>query len=175
MGGAAAGVAIAATAVGTIQGIQAERQAADANRRISRKNAERAREEARLARIQGEEAVLDVQRESERLEGAQRAAFASQGIAVDRGTAAMFQQDVARAAAEDITTIRNNAALRAMGYEFEAEDIRAQSALAQQESRFRQISTFLGGVGRIADIGIRTSRPSSVRRTTRPAQPREPI
>jgi hypothetical protein len=165
-GGAGAAVGLFSTGVGILTGIRAEGAAASANARASRKNAAVARAQAAQAVQRGEEEANRVRVMERRVIGAQRAALAAQGIAVDVGTAVDLQQDVIRSVQADIMTIRHNAALEAWGYEHEARGFRTRAAIALAEGRARQTEILLGGISRVAEISSGFGDGDSTRRTT---------
>ncbi len=87
------------------------------------------------------------------LEGAQRAALASQGGDVDSGSPLDIQADTARAGYIDAATIRNNAALKAYNYGIQANDAAGtanddlfQGAGTMAALPYSEGSTLLGGL-----------------------------
>ena len=75
------------------------------------------------ARWRGDETAVAHGRQVSRLEGAQRAGAAAQGILVDAGSTGEIADETARLAAEDLNRIRVSAAREAAGLEFEAGEL----------------------------------------------------
>lgn len=63
--------------------------------------------------------------------GAQRAAFAAQGVEVDSGSALDIQEDTAALGAVDALMLRNNAWREAWGHRVQATDLRGQGYMAR--------------------------------------------
>ena len=130
MGAAANPLATAALSVaGTMMadGMHRQKATADANQsnylaQVARNNQAAAQRNAVLARQQGEVDAQKQQLKTASLEGAQRAALASQGGDVNSGSPLDIQGDTARAGFTDAATIRNNAAHKAYSYEIQAND-----------------------------------------------------
>jgi hypothetical protein len=94
---------------------------------------------AKYALVQGEDAIRRgdeeaklVQRRGRQVYGAQRAAFAAQGVDVDYGSAAAVQRDTRETTMRDELTAKNNAWREAWGY-------RAQSAQASASGDFAKL------------------------------------
>ena len=126
----------AAMAVGgsmMADGMQRQKATADANQsnylaQVARNNQAVAQRNALLARQQGEVDVQKQQLKTASLEGAQRAALASQGGDVNSGSPLDILGDTARAGYTDAATIRNNAAHKAYSYEVQANDADAAAS-----------------------------------------------
>lgn len=86
---------------------------------------------ARLAELQGADAIErgdkaanQIKKSANFMVGSQRAALAANGVEVDYGSAAQIQADTVRMATIDAITVRNNAAREAWGYKVQAMNYR---------------------------------------------------
>lgn len=113
-------------------GLQAGAQynAGQAASDVAEYNAAAAQIAARDAKARGEEAVFEKRREARQIIGAQRAAFAGQGVAIDRGTPLAVTVDTARMGELDAMRLRNNAAREAHGYKVKKKGYEYQAKLA---------------------------------------------
>lgn len=108
-----------------------------------------------VAEFQAEEARRIAERDVEVLEkrskqviGAQRAAFAAQGIDVEQGSALDVQLDTAAITEVDALTIRNNAARQAFGFKVDALTAASQRRFSDINFEAQRKSTLLtGGLG----------------------------
>lgn len=124
------------------------------------------RTNASLAEAQAADAVSRGGQEAERVDaqtrtltGAQRTAFAGQGVDVSRGSAADVQANDRQLGALDAITIRNNAARAAWGFNVQASSFRSQADFAQRAGenqarafRSQATSTLLGGASDLLNI-----------------------
>lgn len=123
---------------------------AKTQKRIADYNAKLSQMKVGMALEQGQEAVKRQRMKVSGLIGAQRTGFAAQNILLDTGTAADVQQQTAYWGEIDATTIRNNAALEAWGYEQQGLSYELQGKVAMQQGIANAIGTVLGGSGDIA-------------------------
>lgn len=86
--------------------------------------------------------------------GAQRAAFAANGVDVNSGSAGQVQNDTAALGELDALTLVNNAAREAYGYQVQAMDQRQQGKLAKYKGKMDAIGSILGGVEKGATMGM---------------------
>lgn len=107
---------------------------------------------ARIAEMQGQDAIRrgdkeasNLKKASKRMIGTQRAALAAQGIEIDSGSAADIQTDTAELAAQDVLTIKNNAWREAWGYRVQANDLRGKGKYAKAAAENEAASTMLTG------------------------------
>lgn len=107
----------------------------------------------------GREAELKVRGGSRQLVGAQRAALAAQGIAIDSGSAADVIENDAMMGELDALTVRNNARREAWGYNVQAAQYRSQGELARVAGRNtakglrrQSVNTLLSGAGQLYDV-----------------------
>ena len=128
-----AGTAITAFA-GAYQAY-AQAEAGRAADSIARLNAGLAEQAAGDAMTRGDQDVAKLFRERRALAGAQRAAFAGQGIDVSdaAGTAALVEQQTAAATDTDALVLRNNAAAEAFGYRMQAVSDRLSGRQARRQ------------------------------------------
>lgn len=92
--------------------------------------------------------------ETGQLIGAQRTAFASNGVDVNTGSAGQVQNDTAALGELDALTLVNNAAREAYGYKVQAMDQRQQGKLAKYQGKMDAIGSILGGVEKAASAGL---------------------
>lgn len=86
--------------------------------------------------------------------GAQRAAFAANGVDVNSGSAGQVQNDTAAIGELDALTLVNNAAREAYGYQVQAMDQRQQGKLAKYQGKMDAIGSILGGAEKAASMGM---------------------
>lgn len=146
MGVALGALAIGGMVLGGAQKAHTIRQQGKVNEAIANRNAQVARIRSEEARRRGEEMANRRRTRGRQVRGAQRAALAAQGITVDVGTGLDIQEDTERLTEEDVTTIRNNAALEAWGYEVEAQDATFEGKLAKFNRRQAVAGSILGSV-----------------------------
>lgn len=123
-------------------------------------NADIADAQAEDAIARGAEAEQRSRADTRGTIGAQRVAFAAQGIDIASGSAADVQGDTAYLGELDALTIRNNAKREAWGYTVEAMNYRAQGRLArlggrnsQRAANMQATSTLLTTAADIGQIG----------------------
>ena len=152
----AATPALAVMMVGS--GISAGSQlaAGEYNAKVAGYNAKVANAQAADALVRGEQEVTTARRKGSAVIGAQRAALAAQGVEVNTDTASQLQEDTARATAEDVVTIRNNAKREAWGYKVQATNYKAQARLARYEGVTGAAGTLLGGGAQTYNAGRAT-------------------
>lgn len=115
---------------------------------------------AQLAELQAEDAInrgnKDAalkKKQTKQVIGSQRAALAAQGIEVNSDTALEIQQDTAGLGAEDVQTIKNNAAREAWGYRVQANDYSNQAAFTAIAAKNDARQTLLtGGLQAARDV-----------------------
>lgn len=86
--------------------------------------------------------------------GAQRTAFAANGVDVNSGSAGQVQNDAAALGELDALTLVNNAAREAYGYQVQAMDQRQQGKLAKYQGKMDAIGSILGGAEKAASMGM---------------------
>lgn len=128
------------------------------SRDLYRVNADFAHAQARDARPRAEVSVARLREAAQGVAGAQRTAFAGQGVEVDSGSALALQEDTARLSERDVVQIRNNAARERWGYKAQARMLEFQGAQAYHAGKIRAwsefkntitdiVGAFVGGVG----------------------------
>jgi hypothetical protein len=158
---AAASLVLAAAGTAMSAAGQSQRASADAGQanylsQVARNNQIVAQRNAALATQQGEADAQKQQLKTAGLEGAQRAALASQGGDINSGSPLDILGDTARAGTTDTATIRNNAASKAYNYEIQANDAAGaasdagfQGANAMASLPYGMGSSLLGGASSI--------------------------
>lgn len=117
------------------------------------KNAEFAEEQATDAIARGHEAELRQRYKMRTTLGAQRAAFAGQGIKSSSGTAALSISGDLKLGEMDAMMIRENAAREAMGFHHQADTFRGQGDLARISARNRAKATKNQAWSSLANFG----------------------
>lgn len=108
-------------------------------------NRDFARLQAEDVRRRGEEAARDRRAVGRRMVGAQRAAYAGQGVDVSKGSAADVQVSTQTLADLDAAQIASNAWRQAWGFEAQAENDYASAMVGADATSFDAASTFLTG------------------------------
>lgn len=93
----------------------------------------------------GDKAANAIRKQGKQIRGAQRAAFAAQGIDVGEGSAIEIQDDTEKQAKLDAVTIKNNAYLEAWGYKAQALEYSARGAFATISGRNQSNNTLVTG------------------------------
>lgn len=126
-------------------------------------NAQLAETNARLARLQAEDAIARGEKEAAnhknrvgQMVGSQRAAMAAQGISVDSGSAAQIQAETYAIGDEDARTIRTNAWREAWGYQTQAINYQSQGQFDRMASRNQARNTLLTGGMQAASYGAQS-------------------
>lgn len=145
-----ADAAVGLQGLGTGFSVGSSLASASYNSKVAKYNAKVADIQATEAVRLGGEDIARTQRAGSQAIGSQRAGFAAQGVEVNSDTAAQVQEDTARAVAEDVVAIRNNARREAWGYKVRATDTRAQGRQARYQGFTDAAGTVLGAAGRFA-------------------------
>jgi hypothetical protein len=128
-------------------GAYSANEAGKAQQKLANRNADLQEEQAADSLVRGEEEVLATKRRIRRTVGAQRAAFAGQGVDVGTGTARDLQEETRQLGDVDIATIRKNA-WREMYYgKSQASNTRLSANYARRGAQNQAVGTLLGGVG----------------------------
>lgn len=154
--GAAAGVAVVA---GSVLNASGQYQAGKANEAIAKHNAELGRMRAKDSLIRGKELAKQSKQQFKALQSEQDVAFSTQNIQLGVGIPETIRAQTEMAAELESTTILNNAALEAWGYEQGAQESVLQGGLAAASGKFGAAGTLLSGVGQGISIA-RGPRPA---------------
>lgn len=117
---------------GAVTGALGKYQQGVAESELARRNAEAANQQALVAIERGRFEERRIHQELSKLLGSQEAAYASQNVALSKGTPLAVRVDSARLAELDVLTARNNAALEALGYRRQGAGFRYQSKVARR-------------------------------------------
>lgn len=123
-------------------------QAGRAHEALANRQAQVAEQQAQDAIARGQVAEERRRLQTRQQIGAQRAAYASQGVDVNVGTPVDTQTDTASIGELDAQMIRRNAQLEAWGYRTGAADVRARGDIAAEEGKMGAFQTILGGASR---------------------------
>lgn len=138
---------------GAIKDAQAQREAGDFQADQEKFNSQVAGLQAEDAITRGEFEVQNAQRQARQFVGAQKAAFAGNGVAVDSGSALDAIAETDKMSSLDILNIRNNAAKEAFGYKAQAIGFAQQSDMTRKTARSMANSTLLTGGANVISSG----------------------
>ncbi len=147
--GSAAGAGSFASATTSLAGAYSQSQAlemqANYQKTQSEMNAKLADMQAEDAIKRGNKAAGQVKQQAKRMQGAQRAALAAQGIDIDSGSAAEIQENTEVLSAMDAMQVKNNAWKEAWGFKVQALNTRAEGSWAQAAGQAAARNTLLTG------------------------------
>jgi hypothetical protein len=136
---------------------QALKAKGDYERTMSDINARNAELEAEDAVKRGESAAQEAAKKSKQLQGAQRAAAAASGIAIDSGSAGALRDEADLFGKLDQEAIKNNAWRQAFGLKSQANEFRNQGRLAQRTAKFEARTTMLTGGMNALSSGLQSA------------------
>lgn len=145
MGAAGYGAAAGLTVGGTIFTALAQDAAGVYNQAMAEYDAKQLDDMAVDAINRGELEAQRIGQDGRRVLGAQRAGFAGQGIDLGVGSTVDVQRDTLRGTAEDIATVRSNAAREALGFRTTAASTRSQGSMGSRAARNQAAGTLLTG------------------------------
>lgn len=119
----------AAGAYGAYSSSQAAKAQAEYQSDVAQANATMAGYQREDALRRGEEDAQLAARQAERMRGTQVARLASNGLDITSGSSLSILEDTAFFGAQDVQTIRNNAAREAWGYSVQADNEMASSQM----------------------------------------------
>lgn len=150
---AAAGV----SAYSSIQQGKAAQAEADYQAKVAENNATLADYQAQDAARRGEEEARAVQRAYAQRIAAGRTGFAAGNVALDSGSAGLWQVGTEDARAEDLATVKTNTALDVWGIKYQGTSLRSQAqalriggANARQGANLAAAGSLLGGASTAA-------------------------
>ncbi|MCU7931434.1 MAG: hypothetical protein KZQ90_11585 [Candidatus Thiodiazotropha sp. (ex Codakia rugifera)] len=132
---------------GTFMQAIAQNESGKANARIMRNNAAMAMVRANAVRARGRAEEQYSRYHTKRTIGGAKTAIASNGFAVDSGSALDRVSDIAAFGELDALTIRYNTELDAQGLETQASQYRAMASYERQKGKFNMLSSFTSMVG----------------------------
>lgn len=149
-------ILLAASAVAGAYGAYSSSQAAKAQAEyqsdVAQANATMAGYQREDALRRGEEEAQLAARQAERMRGTQVARLASNGLDITSGSSLSILEDTAFFGAQDVQTIRNNAAREAWGYSVQADNERASSQMYSSAAR-AQNPTRAAGLSLLSSAG----------------------
>ena len=119
----------ATSAYGAYSSSQAAKAQAEYQSDVAQANATMAGYQREDALRRGEEDAQQAARQAERMRGTQVARLASNGLDITSGSSLSILEDTAFFGAQDVQTIRNNAAREAWGYSVQADNALASSQM----------------------------------------------
>jgi hypothetical protein len=150
-----------ADVAGGLAGSYAESEGIRSRDRIQRAQADVTRRrlllQARDASNRGEREAQVVEADTRQLRGAQRAAYAAQGVDLGSGSPDLIQAETEAFGAEDAAAIRGNAWREAWGIRSEAENVALESRWESKEARRQRRQTLVVGGLRALSGGARTA------------------
>lgn len=160
------GIGLALSAAGTVQTVRANNAAADAAN-------EQAKENAKLAEAQAQNATMtglveeDRRREqTRRMLATQRATIAANNLDMSTGTPLELLGDTAAVGEQDALMIRANAAREAWGFRSQGVNYKNEGAMAKAAAKNNNRATILTSAGNLASGAANLY---SSRRSTAPA------
>jgi len=108
-------------------------------------NAKNAERDAKLAEKRGEEQAINQGKQVNQVVGQQKVGYAASGVDVSTGSAAAVTAETYKIGFEDMTTIKNNAYLEAMGYRQQAANYRTAGAQAVKGAQNAANASILRG------------------------------
>lgn len=139
------GISGVSSLAGAYSQSQAMKAQGDYQRQMANLNARMADMQAEDALKRGSREATEHKKKVKQLVGSQRAAMASQGIALDSGSALDIQEETISMGAEDALTIKNNAWREAWGYRSQGEASRYEGEVAKAASRNQARNTLITG------------------------------
>lgn len=130
-----AAVGAAASAYGAYSSSQAAAAQAEYQADVAQANATMAGYQREDALRRGEEDAQQAARQAERMRGTQVARLASNGLDISSGSALSILEDTTFFGAQDVQTIRNNAAREAWGHSVQADNEIASSQMYTSAAR----------------------------------------
>lgn len=152
------GVSTVFTALGTLRQGKAEAAAHRYQAAVARNNQVYANRAAREAEEKGQREEYVQRLKTKAMVGRQRTAFASNGVLVDRDTAALATADTAQFGELDALTLRDNASREAARFRAQGANYAAEAGLldwkakdAKESSKLAAFTTLLTGSAEVAD------------------------
>lgn len=108
-------------------------------------NAKNAERDAKLAEKRGEEQAINQGKQVNQVIGQQKVGYAASGVDVSTGSAAAVTAETYKIGFEDMTTIKNNAYLEAMGYRQQAANYSTAGAQAVKGAQNAANASILRG------------------------------
>jgi hypothetical protein len=139
-------------AYGAYSSSQAAKAQAEYQSDVAQANATMAGYQREDALRRGEEDAQQAARQAERMRGTQVARLASNGLDITSGSSLSILEDTAFFGAQDVQTIRNNAAREAWGYSVQADNEMASSQMYSSAAR-AQNSTRAAGLSLLSSAG----------------------
>lgn len=155
-----------ATGYGAIKNSQAQREQADFQADQDKFNSNIAGLQADDAIARGEQEAQNAAVKARQIKGAQKAAFAGSGIAVDSGSAADLLAETDKLSTLDILTIKNNAAREAFGYKAQGLNYQAQADMTRKAGKAAAANTLLTGGANVLSSGAQAFAKTSTKKET---------
>jgi len=150
--GAFAGAAIGASVGGLALTAYGQHEAGQAAKATGKYNAKLAENEAIAKEQQAHIESMQMQKQKERLQAAQRAGFAKSGAVITKGTPLLLMAEQAGIAELDILNQQRNRALEATALRSEASLSKFQGKQAAKAANIQAGTTLLGGLSGAASM-----------------------
>jgi len=151
-------VAMGTQAVASYQSAEAQ---ASSIRTQAKFTAQQAETNAKIAERQAEDAISEgdqranaIRRQASQIKGAQKAAFAGQGVNINAGSPLDIADETTVNSEIDMMTARNNAWREAWGYRVQANDINTQAGFQSLASRNEARQTMIAGGMSAINYGV---------------------
>ena len=144
-------LAAVSSVIGTGMSVMSSIQQGQAQAAQARYQAQVAENNARVVRLQSEQAAQAQNRQNAMRAGAQRAAFAASGVDPNQGSALTVQEDSAEQGALESANIAYRGLLQGMGLDSEAQLARTRARNAEQAGMMGAIGAGVSGIGQFAN------------------------
>jgi hypothetical protein len=156
MMGAGMSVSAVNSVAGGIAGANSARAQGAVSQSLNDINASRDNLMATEATLKGDVASRQLAQRTKLLIGSQRASAAAGGVDVNKGSAALVQEDTAGSSAIDQLTIKNNAMMEAFGFQMQGESSTFQGKMAAAAGKNAAGNTLLTGGLNAVSYGLRS-------------------
>lgn len=143
-------IAIGTTVAGGVMSAYGQYQQGKAAQAVGAQNQAMAEWAARDAQLRGEKEAINVRRQAEQVEGAQRARLAANGVDLGFGTAGALVAQTSFFGEQDVATARNNARKEAWSLRERGRLARFEGDNAARQGKIQAFGTLLGTGGQVA-------------------------
>lgn len=137
--------------IGSVSDAENQKEMGNYQNEQYQQNAKNAERDARLAEKRGEEQAINQGKQVNQVVGQQKVGYAASGVDVSSGSAAAVTAETYKIGFEDMSTIKNNAYLEAMGFRQQAANYRTAGAQALKGAQNSANASILRGGLAVAD------------------------
>lgn len=131
--------------VGSLSDAENQKEMGNYQNEQYQQNAKNAERDAKLAEKRGEEQAINQGKQVNQVVGQQKVGYAASGVDVSSGSAAAVTAETYKIGFEDMSTIKNNAYLEAMGFRQQAANYRTAGAQALKGAQNSANASILRG------------------------------